>query len=203
MSQYNVLQLEVGNMQNFSYLVYSGSDALVIDTSFGGAKLHEQIKRHNLNLRYILSTHNHFDHNMDNGFLKHLTNAKIVAHALSPVDKDIAVEDGSKLVLADLTVDVIYTPGHTKDSVCYLLQNECLFTGDTLFIGTCGRVDLPDSNPKDMFNSLRRICTLKKGIVIYPGHDYGATKTSTVQRECSTNPAIALNSLEDFIQYAL
>jgi len=95
----------------------------------------------------------------------------------------VTVKDNSVIQLIDKEIKVIYTPGHTKGSVCYLFD-ECLFTGDTLFKSSIGRTDFPSGNLRQMKDSLRRIFgTCKSSIKIYPGHD----ETSTIKEEMKTN----------------
>ena len=70
----------------------------------------------------------------------------------------------------------MHTPGHSADSMCIIADDKAIFTGDTLFVGSCGRVDLPGSNPNAMYDSLyRKIPKLNDSLVVYPGHDYGIT----------------------------
>jgi len=198
--RYDISQLAVGNMGNFTYLISSGEKALVIDASFGGKEVLKMLSERGLRLRYILSTHNHFDHNMDNTYLRRETGAEVVAHKTSPIEKDISIEDGDEVKVGSMTIVALHTPGHTPDSVCYRLEGN-IFTGDTLFVGTCGRVDLPGGNAGELFQSMRRLCNLERSTVVFPGHDYGVTKTSTICRECTSNPAMTAHDISEFLAY--
>jgi Zn-dependent hydrolases, including glyoxylases len=201
-SQIHVMQLLVGNMQNFSYIVHDSKKAIIIDASFGGEVILRKIKELGLQAVAILSTHRHFDHNMDNIFLKTKLSIPVFAHKLSPIEKDMEFDEGDELQFADIKLNILHTPGHTPDSVCFL-TNDCIFTGDTLFVGTCGRADLPESDPRQLFTSLGRIKHLNPSLIIYPGHDYGATATSTIGKEASENPALIAATEQEFLSYIL
>jgi|SRR5579875_771385 glyoxylase-like metal-dependent hydrolase (beta-lactamase superfamily II) len=200
--QIHVLQLLVGEMQNFSYIVHDGKKAVIIDASFGGELILRKIKELELQAVAILSTHRHFDHNMDNTFLKSRLSIPVLAHRVSPIEKDKEFDDGDELQFGDIRLNVLYTPGHTPDSVCFL-TNDCIFTGDTLFVGTCGRADLPESDPKQLFASLDRIKHLNPSLIIYSGHDYGSTATSTIGKEILENPALIATTEQEFLSYIL
>ncbi len=192
----------VGHMLNFSYILWSDDrDAMVVDASFGADALYGRLKELGLNLKYILSTHHHFDHNQDNQRLASLTGALIVAHESSPIKKDVAVVDGHTLGARGLSVKVIHTPGHTQDSVCYY-SSGCVFTGDTLFVGECGRVDLPGGSAEQMYHTLfEKLAALPDDTVVYPGHNYGSTPYSTIGREKKENYVLRPRSLQEFLEF--
>jgi hydroxyacylglutathione hydrolase len=197
-----VEQLLVGDMQNFSYIIHSQGRSAVVDPSFGGKRILERLKELRLQLDYILSTHGHFDHNMDNDFLRARTGASVVAHESSPIVKDVSLKGGESIGVGSARIKVLYTPGHSRDSVCYILPGS-VFTGDTLFVGTCGRADLPDSDPAQLFNSLRQLSDLDPSTVVYPGHDYGKSRTSTIGQEIRANPAYRPRTPEEFHDFVL
>ena len=99
---------------------------------------------------------------------------------------DPSIEDGAELALGGLACTVLSTPGHTPGSVCFQVGG-CLFTGDTLFVGSCGRVDLPGSNPEHMHASLRRLASLPDELTVLPGHDYGPSPSNKIGGEKATN----------------
>jgi glyoxylase-like metal-dependent hydrolase (beta-lactamase superfamily II) len=103
--------------------------------------------------------------------------------------------------LGKIEISFLHTPGHTPGSQC-LKVGERLVTGDTLFIGGCGRVDLPNSDPQEMAQSLRRLSGLPAETVIWPGHNYAADPSATLGRELRNNPylKLAAKSLEDFLR---
>jgi glyoxylase-like metal-dependent hydrolase (beta-lactamase superfamily II) len=113
----------------------------------------------------------------------------------------MAVRDQDTLQLGKLTVRVIHTPGHTPDGICLLADNK-LITGDTLFVGECGRTDLAGSSAEDMYHSLfDKILTLDDSIEVYPGHDYGKMPSSTIGHERKTNYTLEKRTLEEFIEF--
>jgi glyoxylase-like metal-dependent hydrolase (beta-lactamase superfamily II) len=96
---------------------------------------------------------------------------------------------------------VIHTPGHTPDGICLLVDNK-LLTGDTLFVGECGRTDLAGSSAEDMYHSLfDKILALDDSIEVYPGHDYGNKPISTIGDERRTNYTLEKRTLEEFIEF--
>lgn len=196
-----VEQLLVGHMLNFSYVVWSDQKvAFVVDPSFGAEPILRRLGELGLRLRYVLSTHHHFDHNEHNERLASATGAEIVAHASSPIRKDVAVGDGDVVEAPGLALRVIHTPGHTVDSVCYYSPG-MVFTGDTLFVGSCGRVDLPGGDPAEMYRSLYvRLGSLPEETVVYPGHHYGDVPFSTIGREKKTNVFLMARTPEEFLE---
>ena len=143
------------------------------------------------NLQYILLTHGHFDHILGvNGFLKNHPEAKVVIHredeafltdpvlshtfkhglTQEPIKADIIVEDGDVLAFDDAEFKVVHTPGHTRGSVVYLL-NDLMFSGDTLFQLSCGRTDFPESDPAAMGPSLQKLAALEGNYHVLPGHN--------------------------------
>ncbi|MEM4400158.1 MAG: MBL fold metallo-hydrolase [Candidatus Nitrosocaldus sp.] len=192
-------QIRVGRMANFTYIVGDEASKVVavIDPSWDLEIVLDEL-RHGLKLEYIINTHTHFDHVLGNEQLKALTGARIVMHKNSPLDKDVAVDDNDVIALGNLKMKVLYTPGHSKDSICLLAENK-LFTGDTLFVGSCGRVDLPGGDAGELYESLKRLAMLDESIEVYPGHDYGYEQYSTIGREKMNNPAMKVKSKDEFL----
>jgi hydroxyacylglutathione hydrolase len=107
---------------------------------------------------------------------------------LKPEDLCI-VRGGDTLPVGDQTFEFIHTPGHTPGGMCVLVGDAGVLTGDTLFVGACGRVDLPGADPRRMFESLTvTLRALPESLVVYPGHDYGRAPKSTIGAEKRTNP---------------
>jgi glyoxylase-like metal-dependent hydrolase (beta-lactamase superfamily II) len=130
-----------------------------------------------------------------------ITGAKIVQHKNSQLKKDIAVSDGDTIEIGSIRLRVLYTPGHSKDSICLLLDDQFILTGDTLFVGNCGRVDLPGSNAKEMYDSLfDRLTKLDEKLILYPGHNYGPTSISTIGHERKTNYVLQPRSKQEFLE---
>ncbi len=198
-----VLQIKVGQMANFTYIVADeeNGEAAVIDPSWDLDKIFHTLKKRNWRAKYIINTHTHFDHVIGNEQVAEITGAKIVQHKNSKLEKDIAVSDGDTIEIGSISLQVLFTPGHSKDSICLLHDDQFIFTGDTLFVGNCGRVDLPGSDAKEMYDSLfNRLAKLDENLILYPGHNYGATFTSTIGYEKKTNYVLQPRSKQEFLQ---
>jgi len=196
-------QYVVGPYQNFSYLVADaeGGDAIVIDPSFGIDALLDGIEESRVHVRFVLNTHSHADHIAGNADVKARTGAQVVAHRSAPFEIDRRVDDGDRVDAGGLHVEVLHTPGHTPDSVLYLFEGHAA-TGDTLFVGECGRTDLPGGDSGLLYDSLfGPVVRLSDATVILPGHDYGVTPTSTIGREKEENYVLQPRTREEFIRF--
>ena len=197
-----VYQIPVGPMQNFSYIVEDTSthEAIVIDPSWDLEKLTKTIDEQNLKIKYIVNTHWHDDHTRGNEELSKQLGAKIIQHEASQLKNDLTVSDGDSIEFGSSFLMVYHTPGHSKDSIC-LLGGGKIFTGDTLFVGNCGRVDLPGGSAKELYHSLFDVlANFTDELVLYPGHDYGSSSTSTIGKEKQTNPVMQRISEAEFIE---
>jgi glyoxylase-like metal-dependent hydrolase (beta-lactamase superfamily II) len=122
-------------------------------------------------------------------------------HSKAKLDKDISVQDGDIINVGEVQMKVVHTPGHAPESIC-LLVDDALLTGDTLFVGECGRTDLPGGSSSDMYDSLfNKISRLDRNLKIYPGHNYGKTPFSTLGHEIDTNYTMKPRSREEFIRF--
>jgi glyoxylase-like metal-dependent hydrolase (beta-lactamase superfamily II) len=199
-----VVQIPVGNMQNFSYIIYDEKKNIgaIIDPSWDLEKIHTFLERNNISVKYIVNTHTHFDHVLGNEQIAGITKAKIIQHEKSTHQKDISVRDDEIISIGEINLRVLYTPGHSEDSICLILNKESVITGDTLFVGNCGRVDLPGSDPEIMYDSLYfKVAKLDDSLVIYPGHNYGITPTSTILNEKLNNPMLNFKTKDAFLKY--
>ena len=188
---------------NFSYIIADESTrkAVVVDPSGNQDVLTELIKDQKLKLDYVVDTHGHGDHTAGNEDLKSVFGAKIVAHRISKTRKDVSVDDGDILNVGKTSIKIIHTPGHTPDSICLLVDGKVL-TGDTLFVGECGRTDLPEGSSEDMYHSLfDKLGKLDDKIEVYPGHDYGSKPHSTIGDEKRTNYVLEKRTLEEFVEF--
>ena len=188
---------------NFSYVIADEStkEAAIVDPSFNAEEIVQVVEGQGLNAEYVINTHNHADHTAGNEALKQKFHVKIVAYKESSVKKDVGVEDGDIVRLGRVPIRVIHTPGHTSDSVCLLVDGK-LLTGDTLFVGECGRTDLPDGSPADMYHSLfDKLIKLDDDVEVYPGHDYGSTPKSTIGKEKRTNYTLVERPLKEFVEF--
>ncbi len=189
-------------MENFVYVAADETtkEAIVVDSGWDVRPLLEFSEMRGLAIRYVLATHEHFDHTRTIHELADRAGAQVVAHAKSPLKVDVRVEDGSTIPLGKSALRVIHTPGHTEDSIC-VHDGMNLFTGDTLFIGTCGRTDLPGGSAQKLFESLHnKIMTLPPETEIYPGHDYGDVPHRGLYDEAKQNPALLANDLKSFLR---
>ena len=196
-----VHQIQVGGMQNFSYILEDEEteEAIIIDPSWDLENIEQAIKRNDLKIKYIVNTHHHFDHTLGNEAMTKLTGAKIIQHEASELKHDLTVTDGDKITFGDSELSIIHTPGHSKDGIC-LVGDGKIFSGDTLFVGNCGRVDLPGGSSKELYRSLFEIISnLDDNLVLYPGHNYGPTPTSTLGKEKATNFVMQKRTEQEFI----
>lgn len=168
-------------------------DAVLIDPSQGEREAVATIRAHGLRLLEILNTHGHQDHVFDNARMKEETRARLAIHAadayrLDPArrptstleppksEADDLIDEGPLSYLRDVALEAVHTPGHTEGSTCFYLPGEhVLFSGDVLFAGNVGRVDLPGADPKAMEASLARIAVLPPQTRVFPGHGPATT----------------------------
>ena len=189
---------------NFSYIIADEStrETIVVDSSYNAGEIIRVLKAENLKLKYLINTHSHSDHTACNQELRSIFDAKIVAHKLSRINADVMVKDGDTINIGSIPLKVIYTPGHTSDSICLLVDNKKLLTGDTLFVGECGRTDLPGGNSRSLYNSLfHKLLKLDDDVEVYPGHDYGLKPSSTIGFERRSNYTLEPRSINEFIEF--
>lgn len=213
-------QLEVGPMQNFVYLIGDRDkrEAVVVDAAWDVDAIVEQAQRDDMQITAGLVTHFHPDHlggammgmqiqgaaellaRLPVKIHLHKSEAPFAGRIAGLSDSDMVLtEAGDELAVGDLTVKFLHTPGHTPGSQCFLVDGN-LVSGDTLFIGSCGRVDLPGSSPEDLWRSLTgTLKALPAETVLYPGHNYSERTTSTIGDESRKNPYMRFERLEDFL----
>ncbi len=179
-------QFKLGPMENFSYLLWNEEtkEAALIDPAWQPEKLAEFIKKEGLLLKCILLTHAHPDHVNGVAFFTLADNSLPVylheADYFMLEGKPPALRparDGEKIEAGSLKIGVLHTPGHTPGSVCYQAGGG-VYTGDTLFVGECGRVDLPGSSAEALYDSFVRLSALPDGAAVYPGHSYNGDKST-------------------------
>ena len=213
-------QLEIGPMQNYVYLFGDPEtrDAAVVDAAWDIERILHVAGEDGYTIRKNLVTHFHPDHLGGDLMGHHIRGAaELVSkapaktyihkaelpfvHRVSGLsDSDVvAVEGGDETTVGKLKVKFLHTPGHTPGSQCFLVGN-ALVSGDTLFIGSCGRVDLPGSDPEDMYRSLTQVLgALPNDTLLYPGHNYADRPRSTIGDEKRTNMMMRFQNLQDFL----
>jgi glyoxylase-like metal-dependent hydrolase (beta-lactamase superfamily II) len=196
-------QVAVGTFQNFAYIIgdEKTKTGAIADPAWEVDKLLKMTDDLGLKVKYVINTHSHHDHIQGNDAVVRKTGAKLVAHAKSPIKKNITVNDEDTLDIGTLKAKIIYTPGHCPDHICVLVEGK-LLTGDLLFVGECGRTDLAGSNPSEMYDSLfKKILPLEDSVEVYPGHDYGKTPSSTIGYERQNNYVLKPRTREEFLKF--
>jgi hydroxyacylglutathione hydrolase len=193
-----VEQIRVGPMANFAYLLadQEGGEGLVVDSGWETGPILRSVESAGVRVKYAVATHGHFDHTATLRELGVALGAMVVAHRDSPIDCDLKVDGGDELELGGERVLIMHTPGHTEDSIC-LYTGGSLFTGDTLFVGTIGKVER--SNAEVMYKSLRSLVRLPEETVVLPGHDYGEVASRTLKEEKGANPFLLARDLKGFL----
>ncbi len=202
--EYKIMKLVVGQLQENCFILFDeNKDAFVVDPGGSSENIIEAIEKNSLNIKYILLTHGHFDHvgavaalvekykapvylsKKDRVFLESPKEVRASAFGMQieAADVDVFVKDGDEIPFSGGTIKVIETPGHTLGSVCYLFENY-LFAGDTLFNGSIGRTDFPESDHSLMVESLKKLKKLDDEIYVLSGHG----PESQMSYEKMTNP---------------
>lgn len=201
---FKIEQISVGQMSNFSYLIIDNEEkeTAIIDPSWDLEKILEIIKKNEYKVKYVINTHSHFDHILGNDQIVAITKCKVIQHKNSKEKHDISVNDGDELKIGKTCLKVLFTPGHSKDSICLIVDSKIIITGDTLFVGNCGRTDLPGSDPEEMYKSLfEKVYNLDDNLLVYPGHNYGSKPISTIGEEKKTNYVLVPRTKEQFIKF--
>jgi hydroxyacylglutathione hydrolase len=217
-----VKQAAIGPMMNYVYFIgcTESREAAVVDPAWDVNEILKIAGALDLKIKHILVTHGHPDHINALEPLLEATDARIYIH-VDEVDymQEVArsfgmstefvtrratniqkVSDGEKITVGKLSIQCLHTPGHSPGSQCFLVEN-CLFSGDTLFVDACGRVDMPGGDPKKMWWSLNHILQeLDDSTIVYPGHDYGGSPTSTIGEQKQTNPYMRYDSVQQFMR---
>ncbi len=198
--------LVTGALQVNTYLLVceESAEGLVIDPGGEGERIWRFFERQKVALKYIINTHGHPDHILANNYLKEQSQAPIVIHQEDaqmlvapdplmlammpnryvPTPADIKLQEGDKIQVGKLSLQVIHTPGHTLGGIC-LLTDGVLFTGDTLFAGGIGRTDLPGGSYPTLINSIKeKLFVLDPSLQVLPGHG----PASTLKEEMEHNP---------------
>ncbi|MEM3017518.1 MAG: MBL fold metallo-hydrolase [Candidatus Bathyarchaeia archaeon] len=189
--------------RNFAYLIGDemSREAVAVDPSGAVSEILKAIKDEGLHLKYIITTHSHPDHTAGVSELSMMTGAKHLMYKPEIYGDDPGLRDGDTVKLGNLNMRVIHTPGHTTDSICLLVDNK-LLTGDTLFVGECGRTDMPGGDSGALYDSLfNKILPLDDELEIHPGHDYGPKPYSTLEYERKHNYVLQPRRKDEFIRF--
>lgn len=210
-----VKQLRLGPMENFVYLLGAkgAREAAVVDPAWDVPAILAAAEADGREIVAALITHHHHDHlNGLPSLLEARPTVRVfaqkaeieVSEVLQRLGPElVAVSPGEEIRVGPLAVGCLHTPGHTPGAQCFHTAGS-LFTGDTLFVGGCGRCDLVGGDPAKMFHSLHgTIGSLPEETMVYPGHDYGATPVSTVGEEKRSNPYFLRNDLDSFVAFRM
>lgn len=207
-------QFPIGPMQNFCYLIgdEKTKKAFVVDPAWAPEKIVETVKKEGFTLAGLIVSHAHYDHTnaidvlLDNFDIPVYAQKEEVAYAraghsiVGRLGATVKALDGEETVqLGETALRFIPTPGHTPGSQCVQVGHN-LITGDTLFIGGCGRSDLPGGDPEKLFQSLQKIAKLPSELVVCPGHDYGVKQTRSLGDEKKDNPYLQTQTSGQFLE---
>ena len=202
-TDFSIRSFRGGYDDNFTYLVTCMQTGIqfMVDAAVPVKTIEPHVSEQ---LDAILITHTHGDHTAYlTQYLSNYPKAKYIGYKKlinsTPTDLFYPVEDKDRLILGRINIDVIHTPGHFPDSVCYKMDN-ILFTGDTLFVGRTGRTVNAHANTSDLYHSVYdKILSLSGETLIYPGHDYGKQPTISINDNVHISPLLQAKDEEDFI----
>ena len=158
------------------------------------------LAQNGLVVRYVVDTHTHADHFSASRELGRALGAPVVMNRLSPAPyPDLRLDDGDMLIAGQLKLKALHTPGHTRDSLC-LVMDDRVFTGDTLLIGGTGRTDLPTGDPRALYESLfDRVLKLPGEALVFPAHEYKGRSHTTIAEEIASNPRLQKTDRAEFV----
>ena len=187
----------------YTYIIASakGREAMIIDPVIENVGEYIiLLKELDLKLVKVIDTHIHADHVTGASKLKDITKCSTIMGDHTPAETvEIKVKDDEYINLDNLKIRAMYTPGHTSDSYCFLMNNY-LFSGDTLLINGTGRTDFQNGNAKDAYYSIfNKLLKLPEETLLYPAHDYKGEKVSTIGKEKKQNPRLQVNSVDEYV----
>ncbi|MCZ6821619.1 MAG: MBL fold metallo-hydrolase [Deltaproteobacteria bacterium] len=220
-------QIPVGQMANFAYLIGSRStrEVLLVDPAWSVDALLDQCEADGMKPVGALVTHYHQDHVGGEIFGMEIEGVpRLLERCPVPLyvnehegdgtlkvtgasESDLRrMSGGDDITLGEVRIRLIHTPGHTPGSQCFLVEEEGqagkLVSGDTLFLGSCGRVDLPGSDPEQMYRSLNeKLKQLPDETILYPGHLYSTEPQGSMGDEKKNNPFLRVANLEQFLMF--
>ncbi|HLT31193.1 MAG TPA: MBL fold metallo-hydrolase [Myxococcaceae bacterium] len=196
-------QLFDADSSTYTYLIADPQtgDAALIDPVLEQVERDLRVLRElDLTLSHVLETHVHADHVTASGVLREKTGCTVVAGELGAQCADVQVGEGDEIRVGSLRVQVLATPGHTDDSLSFVVGDR-VFTGDALLIRGTGRTDFQNGEPGQLYDSItRKLFRLPETTRVFPGHDYKGWTESTIGEERRHNPRIAGKDREQFIE---
>ena len=188
----------------YTYIIASakGREALIIDPVLENVEDYIKILNQlNLKLVKVIDSHIHADHVTGAGKLRDKTKCVTIMGEHTPTDAvEVKVKDDEIIKLDKLNFRAIYTPGHTSDSFCFLMD-KYLFSGDTLLINGTGRTDFQNGSSTDAYNSIfNRLLKLPDDTLLYPAHDYKGETVSTIGKEKRSNPRLQVSNVDEYIE---
>ena len=205
-------------MRNFAYLIgdRQTGDAMIVDPAYAAGDLVDALEADGMRLSGVLVTHHHPDHVGGSmmgfelrGLSELLDRVSVPVHVNSHEkrwvsrvtgisERDLTGhENGDKVRIGDVEIELLHTPGHTPGSQCFLLDGR-LVAGDTLFLEGCGRTDFPGGNVDDMYRSLQQLAKLPGDPTVFPGHWYAALPSASLSEVRRTNYVYRSTSLDQW-----
>jgi len=194
-------QLSVGGCRSYVIGCPATFSAALIDPEIQLIDHYRAIAtRDGLTIRYVIDTHTHADHFSASRQIGETLGIPVVMHRHSVAPfVDLRLDDGQMLIIGELRVNALHTPGHTRDSMCHVAADS-IFTGDTLLIGGTGRTDLPTGDPDALYDSLfNKLLKLDPALAVYPAHEYKGRSHSSIAAEVNDNPRLQKKVRSDFI----
>jgi glyoxylase-like metal-dependent hydrolase (beta-lactamase superfamily II)/rhodanese-related sulfurtransferase len=195
-------QIATGGCQSYLVGCPQSYAAALIDPELSQIDRYRALAaRDSLRIHYVIDTHTHADHFSASKQIAHALGVPAVMHRDSPAPfVDMRLDDGDSLALGAMRIRALHTPGHTRDSMC-LVMDDRVFTGDTLLIGGTGRTDLPTGDPDMLYDSLfNKLLTLDGALMVYPAHDYKGRSHSTIATEIAENPRLQKRERGEFVE---
>ena len=201
-------QIELGPVKNYIYFIGDAQtkEIAVVDPAWEVDTIFDIVEQEELKIKALFITHGHKDHT--NGIDEMLKKCDIPvyvskheASVYKPVSENIKeVDQNFELLLGNINIRFLHTPGHTPGSQCFLVDDK-LIAGDTLFLDGCGRCDLPGGDPEEMYRTIyNKLMKLSEDTIIYPGHNYHHLNKDSLKEQIKTNPYMNCDGIHSFLK---